>query len=100
MFLRYCFIFNIMVHFYIIIIFFYLLLHFRHARVANLYVLLVALLPGSVGLSLHLPGSPEPDSGCKSFRQNTILTIRLPFALKNAYPPRRAGNTVRVVSRL
>ena len=33
-------------------------------------VLLVTLLPGSVGLGLHLPGSPEPNSGCRScFRQ-------------------------------
>ena len=30
-------------------------------------VVLVTLLPGSVGLGLHLPGSPEPNSGCRSF---------------------------------
>ena len=39
--------------------FFPLLLHFRHARVANLHALLVTLLPGSVGLSLHLLRSPK-----------------------------------------
>ena len=44
------------------------------------HVLLVTLLPGSVGLSLHLPGSPEPNSGYRSyFRQSRILTIPLPF---------------------
>ena len=41
---------------------------------------MVTLLPGSVGLSHHLPGSPEPYSGCRSyFRQSRILTIQLPF---------------------
>ena len=61
----------------------------------------ITLLPGSVGLSPHLLGSPEPNSGCRSyFRQSRILTIRLPFVFKNTYPPRRAGNTLRVVSRL
>ena len=39
--------------------FYYLLLHFRHARVANLYVLLVTLLPGSVGLSLLISQKNE-----------------------------------------
>ena len=29
-------------------------------------VVLVTLLPGSIGLGLHLPGSPEPNSGCRS----------------------------------
>ena len=48
--------------------------------VANLHALLVTLLPSSVGVSLHLLGSPEPNSGCRScFRQSRILTIRLPF---------------------
>ena len=28
---------------------------------------IVTLLPGSVGLGLHLPGSPEPNSGCRSY---------------------------------
>ena len=64
-------------------------------------VLLVTLLPGSVGLGLHLPGSPEPNSGCRSwFRQSRILAIRLPFVFKNTYTPGSAGNTLRVVSRL
>ena len=31
------------------------------------YIVLVTLLPGSVGLGLHLPGSPEPNSGCRSY---------------------------------
>ena len=35
-------------------------------------VLLVTLLPGSVGLSLHLPGSPEPNSGCRSYFESTV----------------------------
>ena len=46
--------------------FFILLLHFHCARVTNLHALLVTLLPSSVGLSLHLLGSPEPNSGCRS----------------------------------
>ena len=41
-------------------------------------VLVVTLLPGSVGLGLrlglHLPRSPVPNSGCRSyFRQSRIL---------------------------
>ena len=64
-------------------------------------VLIVTLLPGSVGLGLHLPGSPEPNSGCRScFRQSRILAIRLPFVFNNNYPPGRVGNTLRVLSRL
>ena len=55
-------------------IFFYLLLHFCHARVANLHVLLVTLLPGSVGLSLHLPWSPEPNSSCRSYKNHSPPT--------------------------
>ena len=47
-------------------LFFFLLLHFRHARVANLGALLVTLLTGSVDLCHHLPGSPEPNSGFRS----------------------------------
>ena len=49
--------------------FFCLLLHFLHARIANLphKCCLITLLPGSVGLGLHLPGSPEPNSGCRSW---------------------------------
>ena len=46
--------------------FFSLLLHLLHARVAKLQAFLVTLLPGSVGLSLHLLESPEPNSGCRS----------------------------------
>ena len=42
------------------------LLHFRHARVANLRAILVTLLLGSVGLRHHLPVSPEPNSGIRS----------------------------------
>ena len=78
---------------------FFLLLHLLHARVANHQSLLVTLLAGSVDLSPHLLGSPETNSGCRSyFRQSRILTIRLPFVFENMYPPRRAGNTLRVVS--
>ena len=33
--------------------------------------LLATLLPGSVGLSLHLPGSPEPNSGFRSYIHKT-----------------------------
>ena len=56
---------------------------------------IVTLLPGSVGLGLHLPGSPEPNSGCRScFRQSRILAIRLPFVFNNTYTPRSADNTL------
>ena len=61
------------------IVFFDLLLHIRHARVANLHVLLVTLLPGSVGLSLHLPRGPEPYSSCRSyFRQKVLQWEKFP----------------------
>ena len=64
-------------------------------------VLFVTLLSGSVGLSLHLLWNSEPNSGCRScFRQSRILSIRMPFVFKNTYPPERARNTLRVVSRL
>ena len=55
----------------------FFLLYFRHARVANLHALLVTLLPGSVGLSLHMPGSPEPNSGCRSYNKSLLLSIYL-----------------------
>ena len=70
------------------VVLFFLLLHLLPARVSNLQALLVTKLPGSVGLSPHLLGSPEPNSGCKSyFRQSRILTIWLPFMIVRLHPP-------------
>ena len=37
--------------------------------------LLVTLLPGSVCLSLHLPVSPEPNSGCRSFSPSIVSSL-------------------------
>ena len=49
-------------------IFFCLLLHYamQGSPTYIINVLLVTLLPGSVGLGLYLPVSPEPNSGCRS----------------------------------
>ena len=62
-------------------IFFSLLLHFRHGRVASLNALLVTLLPGSVGLCLHLLGSPEPNSSFRSRHPLVSLTVLCQFYL-------------------
>ena len=32
----------------------------------------ITLLPGSVGLSHHLLGSPEPNSGCRSYNKAKV----------------------------
>ena len=45
--------------------FFFLLLHFCHARVAKL-ITHITLLPSSVGLGFHLLGSSVSNSGCRS----------------------------------